>query len=63
MVVHYLISRTFANLIKRKSGVNTMKKILFVILGTVLLGILTSCTSNQRCAAYGEKQRYQMERR
>ena len=63
MFVHYLISRTFANLIKRKSGANNMKKILFFILATVLLGIVASCTSNNHCAAYGEKQRYQIERR
>jgi hypothetical protein len=63
MFVPELISRTFAHLIKRKSGANIMKKILFVILATALLGIVSSCTSNQHCAAYGEKQRYQMERR
>lgn len=42
---------------------NPMKKILFVILAAMLTGIIASCTSNQHCAAYGEKQRYQMERR
>jgi hypothetical protein len=40
-----------------------MKKLLFILLATVLLGIVASCTSNQHCAAYGEKQRYQIERR
>jgi len=63
MVVHYLINSNFAYLIPRKSGVTVMKKILFVVLATVLLGIVSSCTSNQHCAAYGEKQRYQIERR
>jgi hypothetical protein len=63
MLVHILISYTFAHLLKRKSGVNIMKKILFVILAAVLSGIVSSCTTNQHCAAYGEKQRYQMERR
>lgn len=63
MFVHILISSTFALPIKRKSGVKIMKKIIIVILATVLSGIVYSCTSNQHCAAYGEKQRYQMERR
>jgi len=63
MVVHYLINSNFAYLIQRKSGVNIMKKILFFILAAVLMGIVSSCTSGQHCAAYGEKQRYQMERR
>ena len=63
MFVHYLRCTNFAHLIKRKSGVNIMKKILFFILATVLSGIVSSCTSTQHCAAYGEKQRYQMERR
>ncbi len=40
-----------------------MKKILFIVLTVIVLGIVTSCASNQRCAAYGEKQRYQIERR
>lgn len=40
-----------------------MKKILYLLLATVLMGIVSSCTSNQHCAAYGEKQRYQIERR
>jgi len=39
-----------------------MKKIIFFILAVVITGIVASCTSNQHCAAYGEKQRYQMER-
>ncbi len=63
MFVLYHISRTFAYPIKRKSGVNIMKKIVFFLLTIVLAGIVSSCTTNQHCAAYGEKQRYQMERR
>ena len=63
MLVHYYISRTFARLNKRKSGVTIMKKILFVLLAAVFSSIVSSCTSNQHCAAYGEKQRYQIERR
>jgi len=40
-----------------------MKKVLFVLLTVIVLGIISSCASNQNCAAYGEKQRYQIERR
>jgi len=40
-----------------------MKKIAILLLSVMLLGLITSCTSNRGCAAYGEKQRYQMERR
>ncbi len=40
-----------------------MKKVVFALLTIVVLGIISSCASNQNCAAYGEKQRYQIERR
>jgi hypothetical protein len=63
MLVHYTRCITFAPSGKRKSRVNIMKKILFFILATVIAGIVSSCSSNQNCAAYGEKQRYQIERR
>jgi uncharacterized protein YxeA len=39
-----------------------MKKVLYILLTIVILGIISSCASNKRCAAYGEKQRYQIER-
>ena len=39
-----------------------MKKVLYLLLTVVILGIICSCTSNKHCAAYGEKQRYQIER-
>jgi len=40
-----------------------MKKLLLTITAIVLFAaIFISCTSTSRCAAYGEKQRYQMER-
>ena len=41
-----------------------MKKILAAITVIILfIVVFTSCTSTQKCAAYGERQRYQMERR
>jgi len=40
-----------------------MKKIIFLLLAVFVAGIISSCASGQRCAAYGEKQRYQIERR
>lgn len=40
-----------------------MRKIAILLLSVIVLGIVSSCTSNRGCAAYGEKQRYQMERR
>ena len=40
-----------------------MKKILLTITVIVLLAVISvSCTSTNKCAAYGEKQRYQLER-
>jgi len=40
-----------------------MKKTLYFLLAVIVLGIVTSCASNRSCAAYGERQRYQIERR
>ena len=48
---------------KRKQEIIIMKRIVFALLTIVVLGIVSSCASNQNCAAYGEKQRYQIERR
>ena len=40
-----------------------MKKIIVSISFILLIAIITvSCNSTQRCAAYGERQRYQIER-
>jgi len=63
LFVHIKAFRKFVHSIQRKSIDNDMKKILIVLIGTILLGLVYSCTSNQHCAAYGEKQRYQIERR
>jgi uncharacterized protein YxeA len=40
-----------------------MKKILILMISLVVLSLVSSCMSNKSCAAYGEKQRYQIERR
>lgn len=63
MLVHYVRCSTFVPSGKRKTRVNIMKKILFFLLATVIAGIVSSCSTNHNCAAYGEKQRYQIERR
>ena len=40
-----------------------MKKVIVAISLFLLVAILAvSCNSTQRCAAYGERQRYQIER-
>lgn len=40
-----------------------MKKIVIIALTLIVVGIIvSSCTSGQRCAAYGEHNRYQIER-
>lgn len=42
---------------------SVMRKILVALTVIILFGIfLISCKSSERCAAYGEKQRYQIER-
>jgi len=40
-----------------------MKKIAFFLLTIIVIGLITSCASSSRCAAYGERQRFQVERR
>ena len=40
-----------------------MKKIIAIALTLIVVSIIvSSCTSGQRCAAYGERSRYQIER-
>jgi hypothetical protein len=40
-----------------------MRKIILALTAFILLAImLVSCKSSERCAAYGERQRYQIER-
>jgi hypothetical protein len=47
-----------------KSSFKNMKKAVILLATIVVIGILaSSCMSNAGCAAYGERSRYQMERR
>ncbi len=40
-----------------------MKKVVIMVLSIIVIGmIVSSCSSGQKCAAYGEKSRYQVER-
>ncbi|MBE0648216.1 MAG: hypothetical protein IH596_10580 [Bacteroidales bacterium] len=40
-----------------------IKKVVILAMTIVVVGlIVSSCTSGQRCAAYGERSRYQVER-
>ncbi|MFH1298142.1 MAG: hypothetical protein ABIJ04_12895 [Bacteroidota bacterium] len=44
-------------------SIKNMKKVIIMVLTIVVTGmIVSSCTTGQRCAAYGEKNRYQVER-
>ena len=44
-------------------SIKNMKKVVIMVLSIVVIGmIVSSCTSGQKCAAYGEKSRYQAER-
>lgn len=44
-------------------SIKNMKKIVILFLTIVVVGlIISSCTTGQRCAAYGERGRYQVER-
>jgi len=44
--------------------VKNMKKVILILMTFVTIAIVaTSCMSTQGCAAYGERSRYQIERR
>jgi hypothetical protein len=44
--------------------IKDMKKAVILLVTLVVISILsTSCMSSQGCAAYGERSRYQIERR
>jgi len=44
-------------------SLKSMKKVIITVLSIVVIGmIFSSCSSGQKCAAYGEKSRYQVER-
>lgn len=44
--------------------IKSMKKAVIILFTLVVISILsTSCMSSQSCAAYGERSRYQIERR
>ncbi|MBL6949804.1 MAG: hypothetical protein ISR57_04075 [Bacteroidales bacterium] len=44
-------------------SLKSMKKVIITVLSIVVIGmIISSCSSGQKCAAYGEKSRYQVER-
>ncbi len=46
------------------ASIKNMKKAVILLLTVVVLTIVaTSCMSSQGCAAYGERSRYQVERR
>jgi hypothetical protein len=65
IVVNNLERRNFAfsNLIMNLSFKN-MKKAVIVLATFIAVVILaSSCMSSQRCAAYGERYKYQVERR
>ncbi|MBL7113332.1 MAG: hypothetical protein ISS19_15445 [Bacteroidales bacterium] len=44
-------------------SIKNMKKVIIMVLTIIVIGmIVSSCTTGQRCAAYGERSRYQVER-
>ena len=44
-------------------SVKNMKKVVIMIMTIIVVGmIVSSCSSGQACAAYGERSRYQVER-
>lgn len=63
-VVNKLELRNFASKSLIMSiSVKNIKKVVIMVLTIVVIGmIVSSCTSGQRCAAYGERSRYQVDR-
>ena len=39
-----------------------MKKVFFAIIAVLLILALTSCQAQQKCSAYGETSKFQIER-
>ncbi|HNU20968.1 MAG TPA: hypothetical protein PK028_00900 [Bacteroidales bacterium] len=47
-----------------KDKIKIMKeKIALILLFVFLIGMIASCKSEERCAAYGEAKKYQVEKR
>ncbi len=61
-LVHIIKNHLFCTVVQRKPEPDIMKKTIYFFLAVIILGIIASCTSSRSCAAYGERQRYQIER-